>query len=60
VTGRMQRKTKEMVWAGKRFSGRNCQKNRMVAEMPFELIQGFDFKIKRFEYFQTEFEMDSK
>ena len=27
----------------------------MVAEMPFELIQGFDFKIKRFEYFQTDF-----
>jgi hypothetical protein len=32
----------------------------MVAEMAFELIQGFDFKIKRFEYFQTEFELDSK
>jgi hypothetical protein len=26
----------------------------------FELIQGFDFKIKRFEYFQTKFELDSK
>jgi hypothetical protein len=32
----------------------------MVAEMPFEMIQGFDFKIKRFEYFQNEFELDSK
>jgi hypothetical protein len=27
----------------------------MVAEMPLELIQEFDFKIQRFEYFQTEF-----
>jgi hypothetical protein len=32
----------------------------MVAEIAFELIQGFDFKIKNFEYFQTEFELDSK
>jgi hypothetical protein len=56
----MYRKTKEMVWARKKVLGTKLSKVWMVVEMPFELIQGFDFKIKRFEYFETEFELDSK
>jgi hypothetical protein len=31
-----------------------------LQKLIFELIQGFDFKIKRFKCFQTEFELNSK
>jgi hypothetical protein len=44
----------------KGFSAEIVKRIGWLQKCPFELIQGFDFKIKRFEYFQTEFELDSK
>jgi hypothetical protein len=59
ATRPMRRKIKEVIWAKKMVLGQNQQKHRMAAEMLFELIQVFDFKIKGLKYFLTEFELNS-
>jgi hypothetical protein len=52
----MQRKTKEVVWARKKVLGPKSSKKYDGCRNTFWI----EFKIRRFEYFQTPFELDSK
>jgi hypothetical protein len=56
VVGKLKIKKRNELGHGTRWA----EFKHWIGKQIFELVQGFDFKIKRFKHFQIEFELNSK